>query len=246
MQYKYMTLRGNEITGVIQSASVVESPDVVRLSPNGLYVNPANKSYEPVIGHTFDADAGEITPPVSRSMDDLRAEAVRQVKQQAKALIEGLSWRVERLEEQKKLVLLGEKNSTDDPEWKLLGLRDSIRKQSNSIEAAIASAVSPEALQALDLSIHASPTLTPPRYTKLTRMAFLARFSGDEYKAVKTSTSGDVMLLATMLETASYIDVSDSRTVNGISALALMGILSGPRKDAILADGTESEAIKLT
>lgn len=240
-KFYYMVVENGVIVGTIDSYSVVDGGGVYRLSPNQLYDNKDNLSFEPVVGYLFDEATDVISAP-NVDLTEKKEQLCSQIKDIAKGRIEQLEWRFTRYAEQRKMVELHERADTDDKEWYLLGLRDSYRTQSNTLEAEVNALTTEQELDEYIITFDDAPSIAEPTYNKLTKLALLSRFTGDEYKNIKDSTIGDVMLLSTMLEASTFIDITDPRTVAGIGALATLGILTEERKNVILQPGTAADS----
>lgn len=170
----------------------------------------------------------------------LKAQKIDKVKTECRKLIEGLLPRYERFERQTKLVQLGGLAATTEKYWEIEGLAESYRAQSNEMEAEIEDMDAEELEYFYPEFITATPT--EPTYTKLSKRAFLSRFTGDEYKAIMESDVGQVMLLRDMLKEAQFIDVAESMVQAGLGALETVGILASGRVAEMLQTGTEAES----
>jgi hypothetical protein len=70
---------------------------------------------------------------------------------------------------------------------------------------------------------------------QLTRLEFLTRFTTSERIAIRASTDPIVVDFMELLNLASYIDVGDQNTIDGVNYLASQNLIAGARVEEILA-----------
>lgn len=71
--------------------------------------------------------------------------------------------------------------------------------------------------------------------TQLTRLEFLTRFTTSERIAIRASTDPIVVDFMELLNLASYVDVGDQNTIDGVNYLASQNLIAGARVAEILA-----------
>lgn len=77
-----------------------------------------------------------------------------------------------------------------------------------------------------------APTLPKRQFGFL---EFMSLFTPDEQAAIVNSSEPTVKLFLLMAAGAAYIDLDDSRTIEGLEELATLGLITAARKDAVLA-----------
>ena len=68
----------------------------------------------------------------------------------------------------------------------------------------------------------------------LTKLQFLNRFTASERIAIRSSDSAAVQDIMNLLDAASFIDITDPNTVQGIEYLAYLGLITTTRAAEIL------------
>ena len=71
--------------------------------------------------------------------------------------------------------------------------------------------------------------------TQLTRLEFLTRFMASERIAIRASTDPNVIDFMELLNLATYIDVGDQNTIDGVNYLASQNLIAANRVSEILA-----------
>ena len=71
--------------------------------------------------------------------------------------------------------------------------------------------------------------------TQLTRLEFLTRFTSSERIAIRASTDPIVIDFMELLNLATYIDVGDQTTIDGVNYLASQNLIANSRVTEILA-----------
>jgi hypothetical protein len=79
------------------------------------------------------------------------------------------------------------------------------------------------------------PPEPEPVVRRFTFLEFMAFFTGEELAAIVNSAETQVKLFMLMAAGASYIDLDDARTAEGLAALVAAGLLTAERADAVLA-----------
>jgi hypothetical protein len=95
---------------------------------------------------------------------------------------------------------------------------------------------------------------TPEPDTKITRLAFLNRFTDAEAIAIDLASidnpsgtmqerQGQAALrrFLTKINSANYIDISSQQTIDGLNALVGLGLLTAERVNAILNDAIQAD-----
>jgi len=77
-----------------------------------------------------------------------------------------------------------------------------------------------------------------PQPPVITKVAFISRFTPQEYVGVVGATKTDVEVQAwyDLFQAANVVDLSDQRTVAGINSFVTKNLLTQARADAILTD----------
>lgn len=70
---------------------------------------------------------------------------------------------------------------------------------------------------------------------QLTRLEFLTRFTASERIAIRASTDPIVVDFMELLNLASYVDVGDQNTIDGVNYLASQNLIAASRVAEILA-----------
>ena len=92
------------------------------------------------------------------------------------------------------------------------------------------------------ITIPEGATIGELAITKITKRAFMKRFTVSEWAAIKASTDATVLYFMEQFQLATFIDVTDPDTVGGIAYLSSLGLLEASRQAEVLADGTAEEA----
>lgn len=83
--------------------------------------------------------------------------------------------------------------------------------------------------------------VTPVTIRKITKRAFMQRFTQAERIAVRNSTDDIVIDIYEDLKIAEFVDLDLDVTSQGLAYLESIGILESGRVDELLADGTFEE-----
>lgn len=80
--------------------------------------------------------------------------------------------------------------------------------------------------------------VVPPLPPVITKVAFISRFTPQEYVGVVGATKTDVEVQAwyDLFQAANVVDLSDQRTVAGVNSFVTKNLLTQARADAILTD----------
>jgi hypothetical protein len=81
---------------------------------------------------------------------------------------------------------------------------------------------------------------TPPPIRKITKRAFMQRFTQAERIAIRKSVDDIVIDIHEDLKMASIVDLDLQDTINGVAYLGSIGLLTTSQAD-LLRDGTEDE-----
>jgi hypothetical protein len=83
----------------------------------------------------------------------------------------------------------------------------------------------------------AAPSAPAPTTPQMSPLVFMGRLSTDETTAIATAAQQNPAIFLWMLQAAaaSYIDVTDQRTIEGVNALAQAGLIQPSRVAALLA-----------
>jgi hypothetical protein len=86
------------------------------------------------------------------------------------------------------------------------------------------------------------PEPEPYQPPVITKVAFISRFTPQEYVGVVAATKTDVEVQAwyDLFQAANVVDLSDPRTVAGVNSFVTKGLLTQERADAILTDPVQS------
>ena len=78
----------------------------------------------------------------------------------------------------------------------------------------------------------------PPLLPIITKVAFISRFTPQEYVGVVAATKTDVEVQAwyDLFQAANVVDLSDPRTIAGVNSFVTKGLLTQERANAILTD----------
>jgi len=90
-------------------------------------------------------------------------------------------------------------------------------------------------------SVHESSVPEPIR--RITKRAFMKRFTQAERIAIRASTDPIVVDIYEDLKLATFVDLDDVDVVNAIDYLVSIGLLESTRKSKMLIDGTDNEKI---
>lgn len=82
-------------------------------------------------------------------------------------------------------------------------------------------------------------TTAPVR--KITKRAFLQRFTQPERTAIRNSTDDIVIDVHEDLKLASFVDLDLTEMHNALDYFIALGILAPERKDQLIVDGTQAE-----
>lgn len=74
-----------------------------------------------------------------------------------------------------------------------------------------------------------------PINVQLTRLEFLTRFTASERIAIRASTDPIVVDFMELLNLATYVDVGDQNTIDGVNYLASQNLIAAGRVSEILA-----------
>lgn len=91
--------------------------------------------------------------------------------------------------------------------------------------------------------------VTQPKSTKITRLAFLSRFTDSEAIAIdlasidnpsgttqERANSAAIRRYLAKINAATFVDVTRQDTVDGVNALAAMGFITAQRAQEVLSD----------
>jgi len=81
-----------------------------------------------------------------------------------------------------------------------------------------------------------APPPPPPPAPIITKVAFISRFTPEEYVGVVSATKTDVEVQAwyDLFQAASTVDLSDQRTIVGVNSFVTKGLLTAQRANEIL------------
>jgi len=82
---------------------------------------------------------------------------------------------------------------------------------------------------------------TPDAIRKITKRAFMQRFTQAERIAIRASSDDIVIDIHEDLKATNHVELDLADTVNALAYLASVAILTSDRPAEILADGTEKE-----
>jgi len=87
-----------------------------------------------------------------------------------------------------------------------------------------------------ELDLHLNPPVVTMYKTQYTSLEILARFTQEEQESIVTATATNIQLKLyyDKLLAATFIDVTDPHTIEGVDALILAGLLANNRRSAIL------------
>lgn len=71
--------------------------------------------------------------------------------------------------------------------------------------------------------------------TQLTRLEFLTRFTASERIAIRASADPNIIDFMELLNLATYVDVGDQTTIDGVNYLASQNLIAADRVAEILA-----------
>jgi len=93
------------------------------------------------------------------------------------------------------------------------------------------------AIGIITLQDEVPPEPTPQYKTQFTSLEYLGKFTESEQLAVVSATlqNAQIKLWYDKMLAASYVDITDPRTIGGLDALIAFGLIAAPRKSAILA-----------
>ncbi len=77
---------------------------------------------------------------------------------------------------------------------------------------------------------------------KITKRAFMKRFTLDERIAIRNSTDDVIIDVYEDLKLASYVELDTQDVSDALNYMVSVGILESSRVDEMLVDGTELEA----
>ncbi|WP_072281636.1 hypothetical protein [Rappaport israeli] len=169
---------------------------------------------------------GEPIEPLS--LDALKAERVEVIKTEARERIEALAWRIERAKERD---LIGAEGETIA---EVYAEREAIRQASARAEADLMTLTEAEKISAFTWDVLEQDYIKP---SKITKLAFVRRFSDEEYHALAQARSQNPQLAGwwEKLNFALNINLADQETITGIYFLEKMGLIGKGRAAQILA-----------
>ena len=88
---------------------------------------------------------------------------------------------------------------------------------------------------------YSSVVPTPPVIRKITKRAFMQRFTQAERIAIRASTDDIVIDIHEDLKATNSVELDLADTVNALAYLVSVAILTSDRPAEILADGTQGE-----
>lgn len=194
----------------------------------GVAVIDAPEGFEPDLASEYRLGSdGRLVRDPTIALARVKAQRIAEIKRQAAANISALQWRIERAEERDRLGLPGETVE------QVLIEREAIRRASNRCEAEIAEAQDIAAVQAVSFAVTEADYATPLR---LTRLAFLRRFTDAEMQAIVAAADQSPALKAALLkwQTSEGIVLTDPATVAGVQALEIAGLIAPGRAAQIL------------
>ncbi len=181
---------------------------------------PIGSAYPPV---------ATVQPTAAELLANAQAAAVAQIKMQAQQQISALDWQVTRAQER-----LSAGWGTQADLDSVLAQRESLRQSSSAAEAAVNALTDLASVQAYVWTPSTTSVAAPAR---LTREAFMSRFTDAETQAILTATNTNVALREwwEKFQMVDWVFVTDPSTVSGVNALAVAGLIASTRPAQILA-----------
>jgi hypothetical protein len=214
----------DETTGAVVGITT----DPAFVAGAGMRVMDAPADFDPARASEYRLEGETLIHDPAIVLARAKAARIAEIKRQAQANIEALTWRLERAQERDRLGLPGE-----TPEEVLLE-REAIRRASNRCEAEVNAAQEVAAVQAVTFAVTEADHATPAR---ITRLQFLLRFTEAEMQAILAAAETNPALKAALLkwQTAEGITLTNPVTQAGVQALEIAGLIAPGRAAQILA-----------
>jgi len=195
-----------------------------RLPAKAVLVAPGQE-LDKIIGYVH-VGKGVFEEPLSV----VQQRRIDEVKRQARASIEALSWRLERAREREQIGATGETVAD------VLAEREAIRCASNRVEAEIAAALDSTTVKNIQFSVTAADR-AKARPARITRMQFVQRFTDQEMQGIIAAAKSNPSLEAFLLQwqAADGVLLTDPTTVAGVQALEAAGLIATGRAQQILS-----------
>jgi hypothetical protein len=214
----------DETTGAVVGITT----DPAFVAGAGMRVMDAPPDFDPAHASEYRLEGETLIHDPAIVLTRAKAARITEIKRQAQANIEVLTWRLQRAQERDRLGLPGE-----TPEEVLLE-REAIRRASNRCETEVNAAQEVQAVQAVTFAVTAADRATPAR---ITRLQFLLRFTEAEMQAIVAAAETNPALKAALLkwQAADGITLTDPVTQAGVQALEIAGLIAPGRAAQILA-----------
>lgn len=193
----------------------------------GQVIAPAPAGYTEADADALVYEEGELRIDAAARLTRLKQQRIAEVKQQAAAAIEALSWRLERARERAMLGLPGE---TEAQLWRE---REAIRRASDRVEGEIDAAADGVSVAAVPFAVTVEDQ---PPLQALARIDLLRRFTAAEMTAIQqAATSNPAIGVILMLwQAVSVVYLTAPETIAGVQALEAAGLIGEGRAAEIL------------
>jgi len=193
----------------------------------GQVVAPAPAGYTEADAQALVYEDGVLRIDAVARLARLKQTRITEVKQQAAAAIEALSWRLERARERGILGVAGES------EAQVLREREAIRAASNRAEALVAAALDEAAVAAVALAVGDGDS---PAGSTVSRIDLLRRFTSEEMTAIVAASKTDAAIAAMLMmwQVVDVVYLPAPETIAGVQALEAAGLIGEGRAAEIL------------